>query len=255
MSLFIETRGHGPDVVLLHGWAMNGSVWTKVADALAQDFCVHVVDLPGHGKSEAVRALTLDSVVDELQTAFPWPVQVVGWSLGGAVATQWALRCPAQVRSLTLVASSPCFAQRDDWPCATTAETLNQFAANLLQDWQGTLKRFIGLQVLGDSSARQLARELTRDLLLHGKPNLQALEEALEILRATDLRARLPELSCPILLQFGDRDALTPLAAAQWLAQTLPAARYELHRGAAHVPFVSHLAPFIAAQRSFLLGV
>lgn len=252
MSLFIETRGRGPDVVLLHGWAMNGSVWNKVAEALAQDFCVHVVDLPGHGKSPARSKLTLDSIVDELQLAFPWPVQVVGWSLGGAIATQWALRSPEQVRSLTLVASSPCFAQRPDWPHATAPETLNQFAENLMQDWQGTLKRFIGLQVLGDQSARQVARELTHDLLRHGEPDLQALEDALEILRTTDLRARLPELSCPILLQFGDRDALTPVAAAEWLVQALPLARYELHRGAAHVPFVSHLDAFICAQRDFL---
>lgn len=255
MSLYIETLGHGPDVVLLHGWAMNGTVWRHVAEALANDFCLHLVDLPGHGKSPAGQTLTLESVVDELQAAFPWPVQVVGWSLGGAVATQWALRCPDQVRSLTLVASSPCFAQRADWPWATAPETLNQFASNLMLDWQGTLKRFIGLQVLGDQSARAVARELTQDLLQHGEPDLQALEDALAILRTADLRARLPELSCPILLQFGDRDALTPVGAADWLAQTLPSARYVLHRGAAHVPFVSHLAEFVTEQRRFLLEV
>jgi pimeloyl-[acyl-carrier protein] methyl ester esterase len=40
MELLIETRGRGPDVVLLHGWAMNGTVWNAVVRELEQDFCV-----------------------------------------------------------------------------------------------------------------------------------------------------------------------------------------------------------------------
>ena len=122
--MWIETRGRGPDVVLLHGWAMNSTVWNSIVDELAQHFCVHLVDLPGHGASTATAPLSLAMMVAAVDAAFPWPVQVIGWSLGGAVAASWALQQPEKVKSLTLVASSPCFMQRDDWRAAMPAASL-----------------------------------------------------------------------------------------------------------------------------------
>ncbi len=252
MSLYVETHGRGPDVVFLHGWGMNGAVWRHVVPKFADDYCVHLVDLPGHGKSALAEPYTLDELVRQVDAAFPFPVQVIGWSLGGAVATQWALNQPGKVRSLTLVASSPCFVQRADWQPAMPAETLAQFFGQLQTDWRGTLKRFIGLQAMGDAAARAVARELTHDLFSHGDPPLAALEHALEILRDTDLRAQLAQIDCPVLLQYGDKDMLTPLGAAQWLAQVLPQSRLVVHAGAAHAPFLSHVDDFAAAQRQFL---
>lgn len=255
MSLFVETSGRGQDVVLLHGWAMNSSVWQPVVEVLSQEFCVHAVDLPGHGQSPMLEPYSLAQIVAELQQSFPWPAHVVGWSLGGAVASQWALTCPDQVRSLTLVASSPCFMQRPEWLCATAPEVLAQFATQLQTDWKGTLKRFIGLQVLGDAAARAVARTLTHELFQHGEPALAALASGLALLRDTDLRGQMADLCCPVLLQYGDRDALTPQATGQWLAKTIPDARLVMHAGAAHVPFISHPDAFNAALLEFLLQV
>ncbi|HSC80757.1 MAG TPA: pimeloyl-ACP methyl ester esterase BioH [Chitinolyticbacter sp.] len=254
-ELFVETRGHGPDVVFLHGWAMNGAVWRPVAEQLADDFCCHLVDLPGHGGSGMVEPYSIDAMVAALDVVFPLPVQVVGWSLGGAVATRWALAQPEKVRSLTLVASSPCFAQRDDWQAAMPLATLEQFASSLQTDWRGTLKRFISLQAMGDASARVVARELTDELFAHGEPHAEALAAALELLRNTDLRGEIARLDLPMLLQYGDKDTLTPLGAAVWLSAQQPNATFITHRGAAHAPFISHLDEFVAVQRRFLAGV
>lgn len=251
-SLYIETTGHGPDVVLLHGWAMNSTVWRGVADALSDDFTLHLVDLPGHGKSGSTGPLSLQQMAEALDATFSEPVQVVGWSLGGAVASRWALMQPDKINSLTLVSSTPCFMQRDDWQPAMAPSTMSQFAASLAEDWQGTLKRFISLQVQGGAAARALAKTLSQELFLHGEPSLESLQQGLAILRDTDLRLQIPELTCPVLLQFGNRDTLTPLGAGEWLAETLDDATLIVHSGAAHVPFASHPEEFIAAQRRFL---
>jgi len=92
MSLFIETHGRGPDVVLLHGWGLHGGVFDRVAANLAADFCVHRVDLPGHGASAAAAVFQPDPIAAELAARFPLPVHVVGWSLGGLIAQHWAAR-------------------------------------------------------------------------------------------------------------------------------------------------------------------
>lgn len=252
MSLYVETLGRGSDVVLLHGWGMNGAVWRPVVERLAEHFCLHLVDLPGHGRSDMVEPAALDAWVGALDRAFPLPVHVAGWSLGGELAMQWALTNPAKVCSLSLIASTPCFAKREDWSCAMEQDTLQQFSAQLLQDWRGTLKRFIGLQAMGDAAARAVARELTQELFSHGEPQLAALEKGLDMLRDTDLRSRVKEITCPVLLQFGDKDMLSPLKAGEWLASALPHAKFVVHAGAAHAPFLSHAEAFVAAQCDFL---
>ena len=51
MSLYSQTTGNGPDVVLLHGWGMNSDIWEDVIEELAGSYRITVVDLPGHGRS------------------------------------------------------------------------------------------------------------------------------------------------------------------------------------------------------------
>ena len=47
----VERFGQGPDLVLLHGWGMNGAVWHGIAQELAAHYRLHLVDLPGFGNS------------------------------------------------------------------------------------------------------------------------------------------------------------------------------------------------------------
>ncbi len=46
-TLYWHVSGQGPDLVLVHGWGMNGAVWQQTVNALEADFRVHVVDLQG----------------------------------------------------------------------------------------------------------------------------------------------------------------------------------------------------------------
>ena len=99
--LFVESTGHGPPLVLLHGWAMHSGIWGPIVAHLAHRFRVHAVDLPGHGYSAPVAPCTLDAMaaaVDAALDAEARPLAVLGWSLGGLVAMRWALARPATVR-------------------------------------------------------------------------------------------------------------------------------------------------------------
>ena len=62
----------------------------------------------------------------------------------------------------------------------------------------------------------------------------------------------MPHLAQPSLVISGSRDTLAPPAAGRWLADRLPDARFASIEGAAHVPFLSHPDPFMAALESFL---
>ena len=251
-GLHVEVTGQGDPLVMLHGWGMHGGIWSDTAAQLAQHFQVHCVDLPGHGASAPIAAFTLDSVVEQLAAQFVQPITVCCWSLGGQIALHWAKCEPEKLKRLVLVTSTPCFAERDDWPFGIPQHILLQFAADLEKNRTATLRRFLGLQVRGSEGERELLANLRESLFSRGEPDLDSLRGGLEILRDSDLRNVLPQIKQPTLVIAGERDKLSPPEVSIYLAQTLPNARAVEIEGAAHAPFMSHREEFVGHVMSFL---
>lgn len=84
-------------------------------------------------------------------------------------------------------------------------------------------------------------------------PTQQLLQDALDILLNTDLRQEIANIAQPTLIIHGDKDALAPVQAANWLRQHLPNALLRVIAGASHAPFLSHTDPFVDAIEEFLL--
>ncbi len=89
-SLYSKKLGSGPPIILLHGFCETHQIWDGFAESLAADFSVVSFDLPGFGKSQLIKPLTIEEVafriVQEIE-AMKWErCVVVGHSLGGYVA-------------------------------------------------------------------------------------------------------------------------------------------------------------------------
>ena len=239
-SLYWRTCGEGyVDLVLLHGWGLNAEVWQSIVPRLSSHFRLHLVDLPGYGRSQAVGALSLAAMAQQLLPHLPPRALLLGWSLGGLVATELALQAPHQVRGLISVASSPCFTAGESWP-GIKPETLESFRAQLNSDFQRTVERFLALQTLGTDSARQDARRLKEVVLAQPIPPVAVLDGGLAILREVDLRQRLPHIAMPFLRLYGALDGLVPRRIASLLDAALPASPSVVMEKAAHAPFISH---------------
>lgn len=256
MRLRVEVSGQGEPLVLLHGWGMNGGIWHELAQSLASQFTVYCVDLPGHGGSDFVDIRPdenpLDVMVAALAAQFSEPVSVCGWSLGGQIALHWAAAFPQQIKKLVLLASTPCFAARDDWGCGMAPETLQQFAEELENNPAATLRRFLSLQVRGADNERELLQRLRANLASQNEPSLAALRAGLAILRDADLRLTLAKIQQPTLIIAGQRDKLTPSRASIFMAENLPNAQLALIETAAHTPFLSHQTLCLLYVTTFL---
>ena len=252
-TLHVESQGFGEPLVLLHGFAMHSGLFAPLLPALARRRRVHVVDLPGHGRSPPLEPFDLAAVARAVDTAIDAPdAMVLGWSIGGQVALQWALQSPAHVRKLVLVATTPSFVARPGWPHAMTADTLARFGDELRASYRLTLLRFLALQVHGSDEGRRTLAALRERLFERGEPAAGVLADALSTLKRTDLRSRLPNVTAPALVIGGERDALVPLAATRALADALPNATHATIAGAAHAPFLSHRQAFLDAVLPFI---
>lgn len=244
-SLYWHTCGEGDaDLVLLHGWGLNAEVWQSIVPRLSAQFRLHLVDLPGYGRSQGFSALTLEEMAQQLLPLLPPRAVVLGWSLGGLVATQLALTVPERLRALITVASSPCFTANDEWP-GIKPETLQSFQQQLSQNFQRTVERFLALQTLGSESARADARQLKEIVLSQPMPAVEVLEGGLEILHYVDLRSALPAINLPFLRLYGSLDGLVPRRIAQQLDDALPASPSIVMEKASHAPFISHPDAFV----------
>jgi len=255
-SLYIETQGQGPELLLLHGWGLHGGVWDTLCPKLTPHLRVTRLDLPGHGRSRDIPMPgSLTELTLQVMAAVPPGAVVLGWSLGGLVALEAALRMPQRLRGLVLANTTPRFVTAPDWPHAMPPEQLQEFATGLAQDHRETLLRFLSLQVRGDESARAALRELRESLFTHGEPDGASLTTGLELLRTSDLRSRLKEISTPTLVIAGGHDRLTPPQAGEHLAAMIPGAKLERFSKSAHAPFLSHGDAFAAAVVGFVQGI
>lgn len=239
MSWYREQTGQGPALLLLHGWGMESRVFAGWRSFLEKHFTCISYDLPGHGRSPCTAdgmqwADVLEQLTDMLDREVEAPI-LLGWSLGGLLALGLGLTQPASLKGLVLMASSPSFRQRPDWTAGIPAATLEDFGQRLHSDPQGTRKRFLALQVLGDPQGRRALEGMSN----WPSPDPVCLADGLTLLHEVDLRDRLDSLSMPVQLIHGAQDRIVPPEASFYLQQHLPGSHLHVLEKAGHAPFLS----------------
>lgn len=220
---YADRPGEGNPIVFIHGFGGDLNNWLFNIDAVADAGPVYALDLPGHGGSTKAIAepglgALADAVEQFLETVGLKNVNLVGHSMGGAVASAVALRGKGLVRSLTLI--SP----------AGLGEEINSayidgfVSAESRRDLKPVLKDLFADENL---VSRQMVDELLKFKRLDGVPEaLKGLAAAMfkdgrqTRLLLHDLRSA----SLPIQVVWGAKDAIIPVAHAA----ALPRAKVEV---------------------------
>lgn len=227
-------------MAFLHGWGQSARIWHGQRHAFAD---ARFINLPGHGGAAQAPA---QAWVDRLAEALPdTPAILVGWSLGGLLAIQIALRHPHRVAALVLVSTTPCFAGRPDWPYGCEQTLLDGFRAGVEGASAKTLSRFFALMLHGDGLPRADYNALARASIdKQQQPTPAAMLEGLELLERMDLRQALHTIRQPALVVHGADDAVIPVGAGRFLADALPEARWLQFATCGHAPFLTHRNAF-----------
>ena len=276
LTLHYTRHGSGPiPVVLVHGNFASARWWASFAKRLpAEDFTAFAVDMRGCGQSDkpsdgfGIPRLAHDLRAWTDALGLP-PFHLVGHSLGGAVALQMTLDCPAHTRSLTLLSPSP-------------ADGLEG-----LRDGEGELARLIRLwdpqhqpsmnvlsAALHWGRATGASRRRLRDSLRRMMPtaNLDAAEFAALLddaehlspdtvvgfyraLHRWDIRDRLETVRSPTWIVGGALDPIVPRAALAILAGHIPRARLDLWNDVGHAPQLEAPARLADAYDAFVVAL
>jgi pimeloyl-ACP methyl ester carboxylesterase len=261
-----RVEGTGPLIVLVHGMAGSGATWDRVVPPLAQRFTVLAVDLPGHGDS----AKPVDgdyslgafaSIIRDLMTALGRDRgTVVGQSLGGGVAMQFAYQFPSRCERLVLVGSGG----------------LGREVSPLLR-----VLAFPGTEFLYPVVFNSVLRDTGRGVLggfrrigFRPSPYVEQIWQSYESLTDPDTRAafartlrsvvdasgqrvsahdRLPlARDIPTLIVWGADDAIIPSRHADDAAATLPHCRVEIFERVGHFPHCEDPDRFVSVLTDFM---
>ncbi len=244
-------RGAGPTVVFLHGIGGDAESWLPELEALANQYRAIAWDMPGYGGSPALPEMTFPALAGALQDMLDKldndRVHLVGHSIGGMVALEFAATFPERVASLTLYATSPSFGKPDgDWQRDFLKARLAPLdAGKRMSD----LAPSIVESLVGDEPD---AKGITRATAAMGRVPEPAYRAAMQCLVTFDRRGALPGVSVPTLVLAGEKDDNAPAAMMERMAAKIPGARFRVIPGAGHLAHFEQPDAFRAALDAFL---
>lgn len=265
--IHMTSIGHGPDLVILHGWGMNSAVFTPLQAAFSE-YRVHYIDLPGFGFSSVIKG-DIDAWMNAIIKIIPDNSIWLGWSLGGLIASRAASHSPHKVRALITVASSPYFMAQEDnissrtksdgtltkelaWP-GMAPQVLEQFHQALSLNVTRTISQFISIQAMGSLNAKSDIKQLKALINARPEPKAEALTQGLNMLARTDLREDINQIKQPWLRIWGRLDGLVPQSIASMMPQKATIKDVIIPK-ASHAPFISHPDIFMQTVHQWLIG-
>lgn len=252
-----DAAGQGDTaVLLLHGIGGGRSIWNAQASGTLQavadaGFHALALDLPGYGDSEALGPPSMDAFVAAVQAVIDHVqvkrVVLLGHSMGGMVAQEFAARWPERVHGLVLACTSALFGKPDGaWQQQFIAERLAPLDAGL--GMAGMADRLVPGLVSPTASAA--ARQSARDVMARvPEPTYRA---ALKTIAGFDRREALGAIRVPALLLAAEHDRTAPPEVMQRMAARIAGSEYRCLADAGHIANVEAPAAFNAAVVDFL---
>jgi pimeloyl-ACP methyl ester carboxylesterase len=257
-GIALDDEGSGEPLVLMHGLATTRTIWRRAIPLLRGERRLVSLDVPGFGASPPVGpGFDLDEVAarvaDGVEAAgVPAPYDLVGHSLGGALAVTLAAHRPGRVGRLVLVAPAglrpmPARAARAFGAVAARAiplrgrgEALADLAwGRRLLLWPGTAEP----AALMPGEARAL---------LTASRGATRISEALAAAASADIRPLLRRVDAPVAAIWGERDRIVPLGGLDTLLAVRPDATAARVPRAGHIPMIEQPQAFVDALEEVL---
>ena len=257
--------GKGPTVLLIHGIGDSSETWAPIIPGLAQHYRVIVPDLLGHGRSDKPRADYsiggyANGMRDLLSVLGVDRATLVGHSLGGGIAMQFAYQYPERTERLVLVSTGGVGRQVSPLLKAASlpGSELLLAALNLpgMRAQIGLLVKFLKMSGtrLGIDGADVLR-------VVDALPDATSRAAFTRTLRAViDVRGQVGTLldrcylteGMPTMLMWGDKDPILPALHAGLAHVAMPGSRLEIFPGSGHFPFHTDPQRFLTVLRDFI---
>jgi 2-succinyl-6-hydroxy-2,4-cyclohexadiene-1-carboxylate synthase len=253
-ALHHDWRGHGPRLVLAHGFTQTGRLWGGLDGHLATDHRVAPVDMPGHGASGSVRTSLVDGALGLVEVG--GKATYLGYSMGARFCLHVALARPDAVDALVLISGT---AGIDDDAERRRRKEADQALADRLDPPDGSPELPVPVaDFLSEWTSQPMFSHLPRDVdgMVERMRNTGAgLASSLRLAGTGTQRplwTLLDRLSMPVLIITGENDTKFTDLGERMTAAIGPHAEHLIVSGAGHAPHLERPAVVEAMVRSRL---
>ena len=252
MRISYDRAGHGPPLVLLHGFFCDRSLWRRQLADLSDEFMVVAPDLPGCGDSSdppetfliADFAANVVSFIRALDLERP---HVLGLSLGSVVALELYRQQPELAATLILASAYA------GWRGSLSTEIVERRLERTVQQtylppeiW---IKDWVTPGLLSEKAPPGLVDEVSAMVSAFHPLGARAMTRAVA---AADMRDVLPRIQVPTLLIYGDKDARSPISVGAEIHERIAGSELVVIRGVGHLCNVEASDRFNSEVRRFL---
>lgn len=245
LKMYYEVYGSGKPLVLLHGSFMNIPMnWAHIIPVLAKDRKIIVAEMQGHGRTKDIpRKFSFEAMADDVSGLLKHlkvdSADVAGYSMGGGIAFQFAIRHPEQLRRLVILSGT--YAHNGWWPDVEAS-----FATMNADMFKGSPIEKEYLRYGNDST--QFPAYIKKVLSIDGEPY--------------DWSKEVKNIKAPIFMAIGDADGVRYEHALELFRAKgggkmgdlhgLPTSRLAILPGTTHIGMMTHANLWIPMVKSFL---
>ena len=246
LDVLYYTAGQGEPLVVIHGGGGDARTWWRNIDELAGKYTVYAPDLPGYGGSQPLDGdyyiPELADFLDKFARSLGLEkFHLVGHSLGGGIALNYALKFPQKIRKLVLVSSLCLGREIAFWVRLFSLPALIQSLGAV------TMALLKGLKwVLKQLNPAEFIMPLSPASMTVGGSITTFRQQTLV------LEQRLAEIKMPTLLVWGARDPIVPVRQAYRAAKVIPDCRVEVFKKRGHNVHRDELKKFSSVITGFL---
>jgi len=235
-------QGEGSPLVLVHGFLDSLKTWRRNVNVLAQNHRVYAIDVLGFGSSDRVRdhIYTLKQQAAFLKEFFDSQnikkADLVGHSMGGALALQFAYDFPDSLHKLVLVAPATyIYASLPRNGLRRVPRPISRGVLGIYEMMQGDRANPVRF-AYGDPAQIKDDSVQFRNQMMRRRGQHDALISMSKSKRESDVPQEMHQVNAPTLIVWGKKDRVVPMQHAQKHLEELPNARLEWIENAGHLP-------------------
>lgn len=248
-------QAEGPELLFLHGWAVNSRIWHQQVKYFSERYRVMSVDLPGHGKS-GWQKISLNEIAQDVEFLLNeqnfGAVGIVASSFGGLVGLKIHEMNPDRVKFFVFAGSQPKFSRSEDHPSGLEVERIRKLAGQLESDYPAIVNIFFRSLFTRDERESRRFKWIQTFRKTEEIADKQALLNLLGILEKEDLREVFRNVDRPMCFLNGTEDHICSRGFYENLQAELPSARFEWFEKCGHFPFLTRPHEFNRELEKFL---
>jgi pimeloyl-ACP methyl ester carboxylesterase len=237
INMYYEIHGEGEPLVLVCGFGGDITRWARILPTMSRDYRVIIYDNRGAGKTDKPDTpYTMDMMADDLAGLLDAigidSAHILGISMGGMIAQNFALRHPGKVKALILGCTSCSDPGEDPDNAGKDIVDPVRLETMTVEERARSSLPFIYSQEFIDNNPDIIEEEIA--MSVNNPVDVVGYNRQADAITTNDTYNRLPQLKMPVLVIAGDEDRLLPVKHSRIIASRVPGAQLTLLKGKGH---------------------